>query len=142
MLWLSRAELILVLCSGLSDCFSASSHSLPSPFLPEQQNQSREVHFIVLGLLPPPAVAADLLLMSKVARGCHLPRGGSSPCTVGLIFFFFFLCKLHVQPCLRVLLILSMLSLEKLFFNRRTVFANLPPSWKEQGGTGHDPDTV
>lgn len=90
MLWLSRAELILVLCSGLSDCFSASSHSLPSPFLPEQQNQSREVHFIVLGLLPPPAVAADLLLMSKVARGCHLPRGGSSPCTVGLIFFFFF----------------------------------------------------
>lgn len=89
-------------------------------------------------LLPPPALAADLLLMSEVAWGCHLPRGGSSPCTVGLIFF---LCKLHVQPCLQVLLILSILSLEKLVFSR-TVFANLPPSWKEQGETVDDPDTV
>lgn len=54
----------------------------------------------------------------------------------------FFGCKLHVQPCLRVLLILAIPSLENLVFNRRTVSANLPPSWKEQGETVHDPDTV
>lgn len=99
--------------------FFFSLLTLPSiPFPPRiTKSEQGGLVYCAGSLFPPPALAADLLLMNKVAWGCHLPRGVSSPCTIGLIFWVF-LCNLHVQPCLWVLLVLSMLSLEKIL-NRK-----------------------
>lgn len=95
-------------------------------------------------LFPPPALAADLLLMNKVAWGCHLPRGVSSPCTIGLIFWVFF-----VQPACPALLVGAVSSVHafsgKASQQKRFSAEGLcllPPSWKEKGEAVPDPDTV
>lgn len=70
-------------------------------------------------LLPLPAPAAGLLLMSRVAWGCHLPRGGSSPCTMALISCGNRVSSLACGCCC----LFPCFSLEKLLFSRRAVFA-------------------
>lgn len=75
-------------------------------------------------LLPPPAPAADLLLISKVAWvswfNHHLCRRGSSPCAIALISCGNCMSSLACGCCY----LFSMLSLAKLLFSRRAVFAS------------------
>lgn len=58
--------------------------------------------------------------MSKVARGCRLPRGDHSPCHIALISCCDCMPSLACGHCY----LCSCFSLEKLLFSRRAVFVS------------------
>lgn len=94
----------------------------PVPFSPRITNSEQEGWGYSAGsLLPLPAPAADLLLMSKVAWGCRLPRGGSSPCSVALISCGNCMSSLACGCCY----LFPCFSLEKLLFSSTAVYASI-----------------